>query len=102
MIEAASAGNARRYFRINQEFHASIVKASHNPVLAEMHTRVGAHLKRIRYQKMGKISESLRATFIDEHAHIVSALAARDPDAVSARILGHLDSVGKMVEADEE
>lgn len=102
MIDAASAGNARRYFRINQDFHASIVKASHNPVLVEMHSRVGAHLKRLRFEKMGKISEELRATFIKEHGRIVTALVARDSQAVSEKILQHMGSVGNMVEAGKE
>lgn len=101
MIQAAADGNARRYFRINQEFHASIVKMSGNPVLIEMHMRVGAHLKRLRYQKMGQISEDLRTTFIGEHGGIVKALKTRDVEAVSREILTHLKSVGTMVEATE-
>jgi DNA-binding GntR family transcriptional regulator len=100
-VEAAAAGNAKRYFRINLEFHGAIVRASHNEVLVETHTRVNAHLMRQRYQTVGQTSDKLRASFIAQHGAIVEALRERDAEAADRAILRHLSRVGEFAERND-
>lgn len=95
MLDAVESGNIKRYFRANQEFHIAIANASHNPLLIEMHTRANAHLMRHRYQTIDKIPDGLRDEFIQQHGDIVTALLARDAQAVDRAVLRHLDRVGQ-------
>ena len=102
MIDADVQGNMKRYFRANQEFHRSIVAASHNEVLIGVHTRVNAHLMRHRYRTVGHIAGTLRASFIEQHGAIVDALTARDPDTADHAVLKHLDYLGRSLATDSE
>lgn len=88
-----------RYFRINQEFHEAIVAASHNKSLADAHARTNAHLKRVRFKKMG--STAFRDEFIQQHAAVADALSRRDADEVRRHILDHLNTVGAMIKSGE-
>ncbi|NJR80593.1 GntR family transcriptional regulator [Sphingomonas corticis] len=97
MIAASGAGDSKRYFRLNQEFHDAIVTASHNPVLGALHGRANAHLKRLRYERMSEDPDQGRTTFIAEHAAIVAALLARDADASHDAVLAHFASVANFV-----
>jgi DNA-binding GntR family transcriptional regulator len=97
MIEASAAGNSKRYFRLNQDFHDAMVAASHNPVLVELHGRLNAHLKRLRYQRMTVDPERGRSGFIAEHGAIVDALLSRNVNAVDNAVLDHFNSVRNLV-----
>lgn len=90
---AANQGVLERVdlFEIDMAFHRAIARASHNPSLLETHGAYLARLWRVRF-----LSASLgrhRAQMIAQHAAILTALEARDADAISAKIDVHLKNL---------
>lgn len=75
-------------FEIDMSFHAAIARASHNEPLAEIHSRFLARLWRARF--LAAIKRRNRASVIEHHTAILSALRNRDAAAARAAIGMHL------------
>lgn len=76
------------YFAANRVFHRAIYEGSHNEVLAEMAQNLALRLAPYRRYQLNhpqRIGESLA-----EHAGIVEALKARDPDLAYQRMRKHV------------
>ena len=69
------------YFKLNQDIHKGIVEAAGNPVLREMHGKLHAHLKRIRF--IGNETPDYWAAAVAEHEEMAEALRRRDGAALS-------------------
>jgi DNA-binding GntR family transcriptional regulator len=69
------------YFKLNQDIHKAVVEAAGNPVLREMHGKLHAHLKRIRF--IGNETPDYWAAAVSEHEEMAEALRHRDGAALS-------------------
>ena len=85
------------YFHDNQELHESIVRFSGNSVLAEIHARLIARVRRARYQAI--LSEARWAAAVEEHASILSALESRDARKAGELMRQHGAHTGEVVRA---
>lgn len=75
-------------FELDMGFHTAIAQASHNRALAETHLAFLSRLWRARY--LSAVQRRNRERLLDEHGAIVTALRARDGQAVRAAIHDHL------------
>jgi len=89
MMEFYARRDRLEYFKLNQAIHSAIVAASGNPVLVEMHGKLQAQIKRLRF--IGNEEPMEWAGAVTEHNRMVAALSRRDADALAAEIGRHLD-----------
>jgi DNA-binding GntR family transcriptional regulator len=83
------------YFKLNQDIHSGLVRAGHNEQLAAMHTALQARLKRIRY--IGNQAPEKWAGAMAEHEAMMTALQARDGNALAEVVGRHMDETLKRV-----
>ena len=77
------------YFKLNQNIHSAIVRASGNAALAQTHERLQAQIRRVRF--VGNEKPERWAGAVAEHEEMITALTARDAERL-AEVLGrHLD-----------
>ena len=88
MLACFSRENRLDYFKLNQRIHLAIVTASGNKTLIETHARINAQLYRVRFQS--NLQNELWSTAVDEHEEMLSALEARNSEALSRCLLNHL------------
>lgn len=77
------------YYKLNQAIHSAIVRAAHNPALAEMHDMLQARMKRIRY--LGNGAPDKWAAAVAEHEEMACALEARDGNQLADVLGRHMD-----------
>ncbi len=75
-------------FEIDMAFHLAIVRAAHNPTLAETHRTYLARLWRVRY--LSAIQRRSRERVLAQHGAMLDGFARRDAEAVAAEIDRHL------------
>lgn len=88
MIKAPPDTSALEFFRLDMDFHQTIVRAARNVPLQESHNRYNARLWRARF-----ISSKFRAgrdSTLGQHEDIVEALLRRDADDVARHLRQHL------------
>lgn len=90
MMKLYRSGNRLEYFKLNQRIHTALVEASGNAVLAETHTMLQSRIKRMRY--VGNESPDKWAGAVSEHEQMITALNARDGDALAEVVGRHLDA----------
>lgn len=90
MIVHYQARERLEYFKLNQSIHTSIVAASGNPILQELHTTLQARIKRARF--VGNRQPDKWAAAVDEHDQIMAALTSRDGDALADALGRHMDA----------
>lgn len=78
-------------FELDMEFHTSIVRAAHNPSLAETHHAFMSRLWRARYLSARR--KSSRERVLRQHHAIHAALLARDLTAIKAEVSAHLEAM---------
>ena len=88
MLACFSRENRLEYFKLNQRIHLAIVAASGNKTLIETHARINAQLYRVRFQS--NLQNELWGTAVDEHEEMLSALEARNSEALGRCLLNHL------------
>ena len=88
MLACFSRENRLEYFKLNQRIHLAIVAASGNKTLIETHARINAQLYRVRFQS--NLQNELWSTAVDEHEEMLSALEARNSEALGVCLLNHL------------
>lgn len=88
MLACFSRENRLDYFKLNQRIHLAIVAASGNKTLIETHARINAQLYRVRFQS--NLQNELWGTAVDEHEEMLSALEARNSEALGRCLLNHL------------
>lgn len=93
--EAVSALSMPEFERWDAEFHHRIVSCSRNNLLRDFHDLLRALRDQGPWFEMKRrsFSEQRRQHYCTEHAAIVAALQARDPDQARSAMMSHLHSV---------
>lgn len=95
MTEAAQRNQRKRYYRLNDDFHAAIIRGHGNETLIRLHETMMWHIFRARH----RIHEALplAAGAAHHHDHIIDALMKADPDAAILAMRHHLKDVARTV-----
>ena len=88
----ANSDNAEDFAEADRAFHLAVARAARNSVLYHILDTL-RHLIRIWIFKTFSEYPDRQSVF-DEHAAIVAALEARDPDAARRAMAAHLDAAG--------
>jgi DNA-binding GntR family transcriptional regulator len=89
MERAAAAGEHERFFELNREWHALLVRASGNQKLVEMHGQLVAQMARLlkkSVQLRGGVEQSAA-----EHRAILAAIDAGDPQLAARLMEEHIE-----------
>jgi GntR family transcriptional repressor for pyruvate dehydrogenase complex len=78
-------------------FHDLLASATHNPFFLLITRPINELLRSLYIDRVGYVS--LRQITVSEHEAILSAIENSDSEAADAATRGHLDRVGKSVEA---
>jgi DNA-binding GntR family transcriptional regulator len=97
LIDAFEKEDRAAYFAANQALHLSIIAASRNPTLIEMHSHLNIRLYRIRYLAVMRLQEWRAAA--SEHAPLVEALMRRDGDRLAFLLKEHLGFAWRLIES---
>lgn len=97
MARALQDEDRAAYFAANQGFHLSIVAASRNATLIEMHGHLNIRLYRIRYLAVMRLQDWTAAA--DEHGALVAALRARDGDLLADLLKEHLGFAWRLIDS---
>ncbi|MCZ8185870.1 MAG: GntR family transcriptional regulator [Beijerinckiaceae bacterium] len=89
MLRLYADRNRLAYFKLNQEIHAAIVRASGNSALTQVHEQLQARIKRVRF--IGNELPERWAGAVAEHEEMNLALLARDGEKLSEVLGRHLD-----------
>lgn len=96
MTRAHEEEDRAAYFAANQAFHLSIVAASGNATLIEMHGHLNIRLYRIRYLAVMHLPEWTAA--VGEHDALVDALRARDEARLADLLKEHLGFAWRLID----
>lgn len=80
--------NKAGFFRLNQEIHEHIMRASGNPVLIKIYEGLSGRMRRARYMALNTDSQWREA--VKEHEAIMKALAARQKVDLARMLRLHL------------
>jgi DNA-binding GntR family transcriptional regulator len=89
MEAEAAAGNTERFFEINHDFHALLVRAAGNKKLEEMHAQLIAQMGRLLKKSVelrGGVEQSAA-----EHRGIVAAVDVGDPELAGRLLEEHIE-----------
>jgi DNA-binding GntR family transcriptional regulator len=96
MREAHAAGDLRALMEADRAFHASVVEAAGNEILAELYHRL-----RDRQLRMGEASFRLSPGWAEvaltEHARQVAALDGDDPQPWLTIVAAHIDNAATVL-----
>ena len=95
MVDAAKASDREKYYRLNDDFHRTIVLGSMNATLADTHERVMWHVHRARH--IANKHEPLSPDAGAHHQSIVDAIISRDGDAAERCMRDHLLAVTRVL-----
>jgi DNA-binding GntR family transcriptional regulator len=97
MTDAAAKQQVRRYYSLNDEFHAAIVQGAGNDTLTGVHATMMWHVFRAR--RRAYVDEVFAADAALHHEGIVQAILAGDVDGASKAMRQHLADVARNVMA---
>ena len=83
------------YYKLNQAIHTSIVALAHNDALNSMHEGLQMRLRRIRY--VGNEKPTSWSGAMREHELMITALKARDGNALSDAIGQHFEKTNERI-----
>lgn len=83
------------YSQLNLDFHQRIVELAHSELFSGLISRLQIHMRAIRQGTIGDDDRMIHS--VVDHAHILEALAARDADAVEARVRQHAFDLAEHV-----
>jgi len=95
MGEAFARRDMSRNYRLNNEVHAAIIKASHNSTLVDLHANLWRHIERLRFLSL--VHEDLSVDSWAEHETFVRAIMARDGAAAASTLRAHLRHVARKI-----
>lgn len=95
MIVHYERGELERYFELNRRIHEALVRASRNPVLAQVYEGLASRVQRARY--LANMNAERWAQAVGEHEHMLEALTARDGERLSRLLRTHLDNKLRVV-----
>jgi DNA-binding GntR family transcriptional regulator len=88
MMQCYEGRDRLEYYKLNQAIHTGIAQLADNTFLATQHAAIQARLKRIRF--LGNAAPAKWDAAVAEHEIMITALLARDADALSAILTEHL------------
>ena len=97
MLAAFTRRDLPGYYRLNSAIHEAINAAAKNPVLSATYRQVNARLQALRFRS-NQDGEKWSAA-VKEHEAMVQALDQRDPAAMRAVLLSHLNHKRDVVMA---
>ena len=100
MLAAYTRRDLPAYYRLNSAIHAAINTAAKNPVLSATYRQVNARLQALRFRS-NQDGEKWRAA-VKEHEQMIDALQQRNPAAMRAVLLRHLNNKRDVVMAQLE
>jgi DNA-binding GntR family transcriptional regulator len=89
MERAGTNNDPDRFFELNRQFHARLVRASGNSKLEEVHSQLVAQMGRLMQQSLqlrGGIEQS-----VAEHRAILDAVDADDPERAARLLEEHIE-----------
>ena len=95
MGEAFARRDMSRNYRLNNEVHAAIIKASHNSTLVDLHANLWRHVERLRF--LALVHPDLSVDSWAEHETFVRAIMARDGAAAASTLRAHLRRVARKI-----
>jgi DNA-binding GntR family transcriptional regulator len=95
MMQRYALRDRLSYFKLNQNIHSAILKASGNEPLADVHGVLQARLRRIRY--VGNESPEKWAAAVADHEDMITALEARDGERLAGVLAGHMQNTWNRV-----
>jgi DNA-binding GntR family transcriptional regulator len=95
MADAAKRGQSRRYYGLNDEFHAAIVRGAGNDTLTALHATMMWHVFRAR-RWVNEIAD-FAPDAAEHHERIVQAILDADPDGASLAMRRHLSDVAQGI-----
>lgn len=98
LVRAFENEERAAYFAANQEFHLSIVAASHNATLVSIYRHLNLRLFRIRYLSIMQLEDWAAAA--GEHADLVLAVAERDSDQLARLLRRHMTFAWRSIDRD--
>jgi DNA-binding GntR family transcriptional regulator len=85
----------KAYTVCDHDFHSLIVGGGGNVVLAELYESLSPHIQLSRLYSIRGGVDSEEA--VQEHHHILTGLEARDPEAVAAALIAHIEGVRRRL-----
>lgn len=90
MLAAYTRRDLPAYYRLNAQIHQAINTAAKNPVLSALYKQVNSRLQALRFRS-NQDGEKWRLA-VQQHEQMVQALIRRDPAAMRAVLLAHMDN----------
>jgi DNA-binding GntR family transcriptional regulator len=97
MLAAFTRRDLPAYYRLNSAIHAAINAAAKNPVLSATYRQVNARLQALRFRS-NQDGDKWSAA-VKEHEAMIQALEERNPAAMRAVLLSHLNNKRDVVVA---
>ncbi|MFC7404533.1 GntR family transcriptional regulator [Georgenia alba] len=97
LLASVSAGDLMRYSELNRHLDKRIREVSRHQVASDVLSRL--HAQSIRHQFRLSFQPARAARSAPEHAAIIDAIVARDPDAAAEATRAHLESVIEALRA---
>ena len=95
LVQAHARRDLNRYYRINRDIHAALVRCARNPMLAETHQRLNARLQALRFRS--NLNPDKWDVAVAEHARMLELLEARDARGLAALMRKHLKAKQAVV-----
>lgn len=95
MRAAADAVDTARYYALNDQFHHTIVDATGNRSLIDLHEKVMWHVHRERHR--ANFCEPLTGDSANSHKDLVGAILARQAEAAGLAMRKHLEHVSRLM-----
>ena len=95
MMAAYTRHDLPSYYRLNASIHSAINVAARNPVLTATYRQVNARLQALRFRS--NQDDDKWKVAVREHEQMVEALSERDPAAMRAVLLRHLNNKRDVV-----
>lgn len=91
MVEAVEQGDVVGYSQLNQQLHERIIVLAHQPVAAELLSRLRA--RNVHHQFRLAFRAGRPQVSLPQHLAIIDAVCRQDPEAAEAAMRAHLMSV---------
>ncbi len=95
MNAAAEAGDAVRYYALNDQFHLAIVHGTGNWSLMDLHEKAMWHVHRERHRV--NFGESLTSDSASSHTTLLRAIMKRQPEPAGVAMREHLEHVSRLM-----
>lgn len=96
---AVQAQNALGMIAANRDFHIAIAGAGRNPYYLSLFTRVLDEGRRILRLYYSSFEDRLPPQYVDEHAALIDAIAARDVPLADRLAAAHADQIVRQIQA---